>query len=64
MLKTINGEIDFENERYLLNHALLDASVLIPNSPDAQTILKIICDRLIKSSHYTGSKQKLDTCNL
>ena len=52
MLKTINGEIDFENERYLLNHALLDASVLIPNSPDAQTILKIICDRLIKSSHY------------
>lgn len=52
MLKAINGEINFEKERYVLNHALLDASVMIPHSSDAQTILNTICNTLIKSSHF------------
>lgn len=52
MLKAINGEIDIEKARYVLNHALLDASIVISHSSDPQAILKIICDTLIKSSHY------------
>ncbi|MCW8957228.1 MAG: bifunctional diguanylate cyclase/phosphodiesterase [Gammaproteobacteria bacterium] len=55
MLKAINEDIDFQKEKYVLNRALLNASMMIPQSSNPQTILKTICDSLIKADHLISN---------
>lgn len=57
MLKAVNREIDFQKERYVLNHALLDASMMIPPSSEPEAILKTICNTLIQSCRFITASQ-------